>query len=191
MDATAVTTGDGTAAVESEQDGTTEEVAPIPKDDLFHLLQNQRRRRVLSYLRDADDQVDMRDVAEHIAALENDVEVTALSSAQRKRVYVGLYQCHLPKLDEAGVIHYDQSRGTVERTGITDQLFPYLEVPGETESPVEDVRQLVLRYHGVATVLGVVLTAAAWASVLPVAGLWLATVVTVLFAAATFAVVYR
>ncbi|WP_254547441.1 DUF7344 domain-containing protein [Halomarina pelagica] len=188
MDATAVTTGDDMAVVENSAES---EVGPLPKDDLFHLLQNQRRRRVLRYLRNEEEKVDMRDIAEHIAALENDVEVSALSSAQRKRVYVGLYQCHLPKLDEVGVIKYDQSRGFVERTGLTEQLFPYLEVDGGEEAAGEDITALVLRYHGVATVLGVVLTLAAWASVIPVAGLWLATFVTALFATATLAVVYR
>ncbi|MFC7157942.1 hypothetical protein ACFQPA_21215 [Halomarina halobia] len=189
MDATAVTTGDDMATAENRT--AESEVGPLPKDDLFHLLQNQRRRRVLRYLREEEGQVDMRDIAEHIAALENDVEVSALSSAQRKRVYVGLYQCHLPKLDEVGVIKYDQSRGFVERTALTEQLFPYLEVNEEDEDVGEEITALVLRYHGVATVLAVVLTLAAWATVIPAAGLWLATFVTVLFAAATLAVVYR
>lgn len=52
-------------------------------------------------------------MAEHIAALENDIEVSELSSRQRKSVYVALYQ-YLPKLDRYGVIEYDKQRGTVE-----------------------------------------------------------------------------
>lgn len=98
----------------------------LSKDEVFHLLQNERRRLALEYLRGAEGTVKMRDVAEQVAAWEHDTTVAALSSDQRQRVYIPLYQNHLPKLDKAGVIEYNQSRGIVERTPVADQLEPYL-----------------------------------------------------------------
>jgi hypothetical protein len=98
----------------------------LSDDKIFHLLQNERRRAVIRYLRDEEGTVSMRDIAEQVAAWEHDTSVAALDSDERQRVYIPLYQNHLPKLDEEGVIEYNQSRGTVERTPVADQLEQYL-----------------------------------------------------------------
>lgn len=98
----------------------------LSDDKIFHLLQNERRRAVIRYLRDVDGTVSMRDIAEQVAAWEHDTSIAALDSDERQRVYIPLYQNHLPKLDEEGVIEYNQSRGTVERTSVADQLETYL-----------------------------------------------------------------
>ena len=101
----------------------------LTTDDVFHLLQNERRRNVLRYLRDTDGQVRMRDVAEQVAAWEHNTTVEGLSSDQRQRVYIPLYQSHLPKLDKAGLIEYQQNRGIVERLPLADQVDHYLDGP--------------------------------------------------------------
>jgi hypothetical protein len=94
----------------------------------FELLKNSRRRETISYLLEHEGESTLSDLAEHIAALENGIEVVQLSSDQRKRVYIGLYQCHLPKLDKAGVIDFDKNRGTVLlKESVADQLVPYLQ----------------------------------------------------------------
>ena len=173
---------------EAHETDEAEQPETLAKDDLFHLLQNERRRRAVRFLLDQEGGVDMGDVAEHIAALENDVAVAELSSAQRKRVYVGLYQCHLPKLDEEGVIDYDKNRGRVSRTERTEALAPYLLV-GEDDGTTEP--SSAVGYPIAATGLATVLTVAAWTSVLPAVGLWLPTVLTLAFAAATAAAAVR
>lgn len=105
----------------------------LSDDKVFHLLQNRRRRNVIRYLSDAEGTVSMRDIAEQVAAWEHDTSVRALSSDERQRVYIPLYQNHLPKLDDEGVIEYNQSRGTVKRTETADQLEKYLsDEPSET-----------------------------------------------------------
>ncbi|WP_254538892.1 DUF7344 domain-containing protein [Halomarina litorea] len=187
------------AEVDPDAPDAAAEPRTLPKDELFHLLQNERRRRALQFLRGHEDGVvDMRDMAEHIAALENDVEVVQLTSAQRKRVYVGLYQCHLPKLDEAGVVDYDKNRGTVAQTPLSAQLTPYLaveagDVPETEESADRTVRELVdaAGPAGAATVIAAVLTVGAATSTLPAAGLWLPVVLTTLFAVVTLISVLR
>ncbi|MFC4990353.1 DUF7344 domain-containing protein [Saliphagus infecundisoli] len=100
----------------------------LTEDQIFHVLQNERRRNVLRYLQDTDEPVRMRDVAEQVAAWEHDTTVEALTSDQRQRVYIPLYQSHLPKLDTEGIIDYQQSRGIVERRSSAAQLEPYLDV---------------------------------------------------------------
>ena len=105
-----------------------EEQTKLPKDVIFGLLSVERRRLVLKYLHDNEGPVTVSDLAEQIAATENDTEVRLISSQQRKRVYVGLYQCHLPKLDDTDVISYDKPRGTVESQPNATQLYPYLAI---------------------------------------------------------------
>ena len=122
---------DGSVAEQAGTDevGRVEEPTTLTVDEMFHLLQNERRRNVLRYLRDTDGQVRMRDVAEQVAAWEHDTTVQGLSSDQRQRVYIPLYQSHLPKLDKAGLIAYQQNRGIVERLPLADQVDHYLDGP--------------------------------------------------------------
>lgn len=99
----------------------------LPLDQTFEILKNSRRRETLRYLKSNGGETTLSEVAEHIAALENDTTVRAITSAQRKRVYVGLYQCHLPKMDDTDVVEFDQNRGTIELGPNAAQLDPYLE----------------------------------------------------------------
>jgi hypothetical protein len=99
----------------------------LPLDQIFELLKNSRRRETLRYLKSSGGETTLSEVAEHIAALENETTVRAITSAKRKRVYVGLYQCHLPKMDDTGIINFDQNRGTIELGPNAAQLDPYLD----------------------------------------------------------------
>ena len=124
---------DPPAGDETTESETGEEAGyELPLDEIFETLKNSRRRETLRYLRENGGETTLSDVAEHIAALENDTTIRAISSAQRKRVYVGLYQCHLPKMDDTDVIDFEQNRGTIEIGPNAEQLYPYLEEP-ETE----------------------------------------------------------
>lgn len=107
--------------------GQSHDAEVLSLDQAFEILQNRRRREVLKYLDGRNETVSLSDLAEHVAAVENDTSVQALSSSQRKRVYVGLYQCHLPKMDDLDIVDFDQNRGRIERAGNFDQLDPYLE----------------------------------------------------------------
>jgi hypothetical protein len=124
----------------TDGEGTDTDVRSVSKDDAFHLLQNARRRAVLRFMAEhaEEDRFQMRDLAEEVAAWEHDTTVRQLTSDERQRVYIALYQSHLPKLDEHGIIAYNQSRGVVETTELTPVLDPYLEdgLHAETELTV-------------------------------------------------------
>lgn len=101
--------------------------ATLDNDELFHLLQSERRRRTIRYLLAADaETIVMRDVAEAVAAEENDTTVALLGSADRQRVYITLYQSHLPQLADAGVITYDQDRGEITPTPLIEAFEMHL-----------------------------------------------------------------
>src|SRR6056297_2742000 len=86
------------------------------RDEVFTALSNRRRRNVITYLKQHDDDARVRDIAEQLAAWENDVEVPKVTYKQRKRVYTALHQSHLPKLADGGFIDYEPNRGIVSLT---------------------------------------------------------------------------
>lgn len=129
----AVETGDGhSASSQQPPEGTDESDAEmesydLPLDQVFECLKNSRRRETLRYLKDTGEPTTLSELAEHIAALENNTTVRKITSAERKRVYVGLYQCHLPKMDDFDIISYDQNRGTIALGPNAPQLYTYIE----------------------------------------------------------------
>jgi hypothetical protein len=116
---------------ESEQ--ATEAQETLSKDVVFEILKNQRRRDAIKYLKENDGEATLGDMAEYIAAKENDIEIEALSSSQRKRVYIGLYQCHLPKMANSGVIDFEKNRGDITLKPAAEQLDPYFDDGPSTE----------------------------------------------------------
>jgi hypothetical protein len=138
----------GTAETEARADQeatTTEREAPpeqappepaLPLDQIFDVLKNKRRRVVLQYLEDEETPVSMSDLSEAVAAEENDKPVAQLSSDERKRVYVGLYQCHLPKMDSMDIVSFNKPRGLIELAENHDLVKPYLQ-----DEDIEPVRQ--------------------------------------------------
>lgn len=123
---------------------TSGEMSP---DLVFEILSNTRRRMLLYYLRQNDGSATVRELAEQIAALENDVDVEDLGQQQRKRVYVSLYQTHVPKLDETGIIEYDDSNGEVRLTNRAKEFDSYLTSTEDTGYPWQ-IHYLVLAGFG-------------------------------------------
>jgi hypothetical protein len=124
-----VVTEDETEHIE-EADAGREQA--LSKDTMFEILKNQRRRDALAFLEQEDGATTLSDMAEFIAARENDTTVAQLTSSQRKRVYIGLYQCHLPKMASAGIVDFDKNRGTIRLLEAAEQLDPFL--VGETSA---------------------------------------------------------
>lgn len=129
----------------------------LSTDDVFHLLQSQRRRAAIRYLWDTDGPVEMRDLAEQVAAWENDTTVHALTSDERQRAYIPLYQSHLPKLDEEGVIDYDKNRGIVKKTPLVSQLERYLDAGRGPDIEPEDEERRWNTYYLTVSLFGSVL----------------------------------
>jgi hypothetical protein len=154
-----------------QMDDDAEDAPVLGMDERFHILQNERRRRVLRYLDGTEGQVRMRDVAEQVAAWEHDTTVEALMSDERQRVYIALYQTHLPKLDEKGVIEYNQSRGIVERTEVADELSPYLEVDRDEPEDEAERSRWSLYYLAAAGTSTVLLASSAVLAVVPTTSL--------------------
>jgi len=105
----------------------------ISQDEIFDLLSNPRRRYVINYLLREDRPVSIQELSKELAMWEFEVDADELTDQQEKRIYVALYQTHIPKLEDVGVIEYDSDASLVELTDQATQLQPYVE-----EAPVQE-----------------------------------------------------
>ncbi|MDR5657349.1 hypothetical protein RH831_09165 [Halodesulfurarchaeum sp. HSR-GB] len=102
-------------------------------DTAFSLLSNQRRRHVLCLLAERDEEVALSEIAREIAAKMNDVEPEGVEEGAYRSVYVALYQNHVPRLAEAGVLEYDAEERTarIAKNQRTWELLQYAGVDCE------------------------------------------------------------
>lgn len=73
------------------------------------------------------------ELATRVASEEYGVAPEELSSKQYKRVYTGLSQCHLKRVDHLGIVEFDTDENTVRLTPRASSLDPFLthgETPG-------------------------------------------------------------
>lgn len=127
----------------------------LSQDLVFDLLSSPRRRMVLYYLRRHGERSTVTELAEQIASLEYEVDVDELSRQQQKRVYVSLYQTHIPALADAGVVDYDKESGRVELTEQARAVDMYLTPQDQPEYPWH-YHYLVLAGIGVAVLVSAV-----------------------------------
>jgi len=125
----------------------------LSRDALFSMLRNERRREVIIYLRDREEPVDLRELSEHIAAIENDCSPDEVTYKQRKRVQTALYQMHLPKLADRDIVAYDRRAGRVELADGADDCLAYLDAVSEP-NPVSWWRRYLVVAAAVAVPVG-------------------------------------
>lgn len=118
-------------ATESEPTASEEQITNLSLDIVFEILKNGRRRATLHYLSEHEGQTTLDELAESIAAEENDITTKEVNSSQRKRVYIALYQSHLPKMADAGIIEYNKPRGTIELNKCADHVYQYLHLEAD------------------------------------------------------------
>jgi hypothetical protein len=98
----------------------------LSDSEVFDVLRNSRRRAALSYLLEGRREASIRELTEHVASEEYGVAAGEVSADQYKRVYTALCQCHLPRLDEFGVVAFDEKTKTVSLRE-TAQVERYLQ----------------------------------------------------------------
>lgn len=96
--------------------------------ELCELVANDRRRRVLRILA-AGEPMSMGELAERLAAREHAVAVAEVTADQRKRTYVSVYQTHVPRLEQAGLVTTDRDT-VIPEAGIGAALEVYRTAAG-------------------------------------------------------------
>lgn len=126
----------------------------LSKDELFRILSNSRRRQIIYFLHRAGDELTLKELAAMVAARENGTAVEDVTDEERQRVYISLYQTHLPKLEASDLVHYDEEERTVELVSdVARRGFFWMQT--EQERPWH-------RYYGVVGLLGWVFIFGIW-----------------------------
>ncbi|MFC7137853.1 hypothetical protein ACFQRB_18235 [Halobaculum litoreum] len=99
--------------------------------------------------------IPLSELSDRVAAWENDLPVEELSDQQVKRVYVSLYQTHIPKLEESNIVEYDKDSGVVSLASNVRSLDAYLPEEDRRDIPWQTVYLALavvgLAVYGVAT----------------------------------------
>lgn len=98
----------------------------LSQDEVFDVLSSARRRFALSYLWRVGGSSELSTLADETAAWENGTPVSELTSQQRKRLYVSLYQTHVPKMADLGIVDYDADTGAVRISDGAAEVARYL-----------------------------------------------------------------
>lgn len=110
--------------------------AELSLAEVFELLSNKRRRGVIHYIKDCNSEsVTVEELVEAVVEWESDGAISEVSESQRASVYSSLVQTHLPRLDEAAVIDYDDTSGTIKPTRRTREIELYLEYSPSRDIP--------------------------------------------------------
>jgi len=123
--------------------------------------------------REAAGPVGLQQLADGVAARENEKTVDQLTSKEQKRVDVSLYRTHVPAMTDAGVVDYDPDSGVIVPTERISRLEHHLSPDRYTtesrpqflqyETPEESevwwrLTNAGLAFVGVVALLGVALT---------------------------------
>lgn len=141
----------------------SKEPSGLKEGDIHDILRNDRRRAVIEFLLEQDEHATIRELSEHIAALESGEDPPPRNI--RQSVYVSLHQTHLPKLEGSGVVSYDTDSKEVELGERAIHVEAYMDQTHETTG------RIALAYV-VIGVLGAVLAVGSFVTD-SVAGLWI------------------
>lgn len=102
----------------------SEEMSTLDEGEIHDILRNDRRRAVIEFLSERDGHATIRELSEHIAALESGEEPPPRNI--RQSVYVSLHQTHLPKLEGLGVVDYDTDSKDIELSERASYVKAYM-----------------------------------------------------------------
>lgn len=95
-------------------------------DVVFDLLASSRRRLLLRLLLEHDGAVPLRQLSREIAGHELGTASAAVDSDEIQRVYISLYQTHVPALEQHGIVEYDSTHRVVTLDTRHSEVLPDL-----------------------------------------------------------------
>ncbi|WP_227375915.1 DUF7344 domain-containing protein [Haladaptatus halobius] len=93
-------------------------------DTLLDVLSYSRRRQILSRLDSGRTPMSLANLADEIVVHERDAPLAEIPARDVKQVYMSLYHSHVPRLEDADLVEYDQERDAVslrERSPVVDR----------------------------------------------------------------------
>ncbi len=133
----------------------------LTQAELFDVFSNARRRRTVQYLKRRDGSCNLAPLVEQVAAWENDTDLEDVTRTQRRRVYISLYQTHLPMLEDHGIVDWNPDEHTIELLPSEELFEPYLDRRLDGQPPWHVIYASV-------TTLALGALALAWLSIGPI-----------------------
>lgn len=149
--------------------------------EIHDVLRNERRTRLLERLQEAHDTVTLRELSEHIAALETGE--TPPPRRVRESVYNSCHQSHLPKLHRMGIVEYEPNRKLVRLGETWLQVSPYMN-PSTESAIVWPVYSLLVGSVGM-VVIALSSLGVAFFDAVPILG-WVGLILAVSIASALY-----
>lgn len=119
----------------SHEPTDTSSVGPALLTQAFSVLANTRRRLAVRYL-DRHESLSLPTLADGVAEREADAPLQEVDEYEVRDVYLSLYHTHVPTLEDAGVVAYEQEhdwvrcRDTRQREVVTSLLDSVPPTPG-------------------------------------------------------------
>ncbi|RQG91239.1 hypothetical protein EA462_04410 [Natrarchaeobius halalkaliphilus] len=132
----------------------------LTQAELFDVFSNARRRHAVQYLKRKGGSCDLAPLVEQVAAWENDTPPDDVTRTQRRRVYISLYQTHLPMLEDHGIVDWDPEAHAIELLPSEEVFEPYLDRRLGSERPWH-------RLYVTAATVGVIAFGLGWLSIGP------------------------
>lgn len=104
---------------------------PLTESQIFDLLSNERRRRIIRLLRTREDPVPLDEMVDALAAIEYDISPEDATEVQRRRIHVSITQSHLPKLESFGVVAFDTEKKLVRRGEHAETVDSFVSADGD------------------------------------------------------------
>lgn len=95
---------------------------------IFDVFAHHRRRYVLRELQRHANPMELADLADEVAVRENETPITDVPADEVKRIYMSLYHTHIPKLEAADLVRYDQERDAVALADQAERVDQYQEL---------------------------------------------------------------
>lgn len=145
--------------IEPESDQTEDADLPptnLTSDVILDAISNRRRRHIIRVVADHGRAMRIGELSERVASIENGRPAIELNARDRKRVYVALYQVHLPKtLGRHGIVEYNEDRGYIIPTPETWAVLARLDAATEgAEPPVDEPECRLCESHAEEPVIG-------------------------------------
>lgn len=113
--------------------GETQSASKLTEYEIHDVLRNERRTQTLKCLSRTEEMMTVRELSERLAALETGE--TPPPRNIRESAYNSLHQVHLPKLDELGIVEYEQNRKLISLADGYSQVDLYIEAVSGDDIP--------------------------------------------------------
>lgn len=100
--------------------------SPFGFDATLDLSGAKHRRIVLAVLAEQQQSFTLDDLAKAIVKHNHHTPLKEASGETITQIKTELYHCHIPKLEDTGVVEYDADRHVVEPTAAFERLEPHL-----------------------------------------------------------------